>query len=978
MKRHGPAPDRLATHAQHCDLSVAKGATYHPVMARSLLSCLPFLVVIGAHAALASPGERSDLTPDPAAHLGALPNGIRYVIKKHPMPPNRAALRLLVLAGSKMETDRQRGLAHFIEHLSMDGTTHFPPGTYLEHFQRLGMHIGSDTNAFTSSDRTFYKLDLPNAATATIADGLLALADCAGGMLLLPEQIEKERGIVLREKLDRDSSANRAHVAEYTAILGAAGFAAHDQTGSPEVILHAPRAEFVDFYDTWYRPERMVVVAVGDFEVGAVEKQIVDAFTALKPRAPARAAPAVAPIETGGGLRIFSFLDRNAPNTTVAISSIQPEPSGPDTLAARRDWALRELATAMLDLRLRVLSRQPNAPFIAARAGQTKEFGLYRETTLQATCSATQWASALTVLEHELRRAYEDGFSAAEVKRTAQAIETVIEQEAQGSANRWAWDVADEIVDTFASGRVLLSPEQEREVFKSALGSATPESCLATFRRAWEPPNRWIKLSGNADGTEQAIRAAYRDAQNVAVAPPSSKADETFGYTDFGHDGKVVRRSKAEDLDVTLVEFANGVRLNLKPWDASPGRILIRARVGTGKLTEPADKPGLREVASRSLLAGGLGKHSLETLLTMFVGTSIGCEFFVGSDALTFDASVTREDLLRQLQFETAFLIDPGFRPEGLHFARQQLEHRYAELGHSLEGPAESEVMRLLANGDSRFGLPTAETTLKYTLEDVKGWLAPQLGHGPIEIAMVGDLEIDAAIDVVAKTFGALPQRDARPALPAERQIALPQPFTKEYQVDTTSPNALILVFWPTADGTDRRRVHRLDCLAEILADRLRVAVRERLSASYSPTADNQSDSTYTLGYMKAVITADPPQAQRIAAVITSVANRLHDDGVTEDELARAKRPTIAGFRESMRTNEYWVGVLSVASAQPGACDESRTKIADIEAITKPEIDDLAKRYLDASQASVVVLMPKSAAEKGNDSERAPAKRMPD
>src|SRR6476620_384527 len=151
------------------------------------------------------PQEGSDLKPDPAAHFGKLPNGLRYVVAPNHEPKGRASLRLLVLAGSLNEKDVQQGLAHFLEHMAFNGSKHYAPGTLVEFFQRMGMSFGGDTNASTSFDRTLYLLELAHADEGTLAEGLRIMGDYAGGLLLTNEEIDRERGIILSEKRVSDS-----------------------------------------------------------------------------------------------------------------------------------------------------------------------------------------------------------------------------------------------------------------------------------------------------------------------------------------------------------------------------------------------------------------------------------------------------------------------------------------------------------------------------------------------------------------------------------------------------------------------------------------------------------------------------------------------------------------------------------------------------------------------------------------------------
>lgn len=226
--------------------------------------------------------ETSDLKPDPAAIWGRLPNGLHYVVLPNKEPRSRASLRLVVGSGSLYETAAQRGLAHFLEHMAFNGSTHYAPGTLVEFFQRMGMSFGGDTNAYTSFDSTVYMLELPNTQTATLAEGFQVFADYAGGLLLETKEIDKERGIILAEKRTRDSVEYRTSVAEYEFLLGDSLFPKRMPIGLAEIIEKSPRAPFVDFYNAWYRPDNLAVVAVGDFDPATVETQIQQVFSPLR------------------------------------------------------------------------------------------------------------------------------------------------------------------------------------------------------------------------------------------------------------------------------------------------------------------------------------------------------------------------------------------------------------------------------------------------------------------------------------------------------------------------------------------------------------------------------------------------------------------------------------------------------------------------------------------------------------------------
>jgi zinc protease len=928
---------------------------------------LPLLaLVVAARAAIPFPQTESDLKPDATARFGTLPNGLRYVIRPNHEPKDRASLRLLVNAGSLNETEDQRGLAHYLEHMAFNGSAHYPPGTLVEFLQRMGMSFGADTNASTSFNRTLYLLELPNTKEATVAEGLRVFGDYAGSLLLRPEDVDKERGIILSEKRTRDSVDYRTAVAQVGFLLHGSLLPERWPIGETSVIEHARREQFLDFYNTWYRPELMSVIVVGDVDPDAVEKQIRTELGGIQAHGAARPAPDWGQLDLAQvkSVQVFHHAEPEAAQTTVAIGAIEPYRHEPDTAANRLKYLPRSLANAIVNRRLSVLAKQENAPFIEASIGTDEEFNFYRQSTISVDCRADQWSAAMAVGDQELRRALEYGFQPAELKEVVASFRNSLEQAAKTAATRRSQPLADEIAGDLLDGNVFTTPADDLALYSPALDRITVADCLAALRTAWHEPHRLVMVTGNAklEGDDlAAIRAAYEKAHAVPVAAPATIADVKWGYTDFGAPGKVAKREHIDDLDVTLITFANGVRLNLKKTDFEANRIRLNLRVGNGQLTEPRDQPGLAAYTGQTFVAGGLGKHSVDDLRRILAGHTVGASFSAGRDAFVSGGTTNREDLLLELQLMTARLTDPGYRPEAARQAHKAIEEMYLGLAHTPDGPFALEVARLLASGDPRFGLPPEPEMLKRNLDEVRRWVTPDLQHGYIELAIVGDIDVDATIDAVAKTLGALPPREERAKLDELRQVKFPAtPISRDYAIPTEIPKGTVAIYWPTTDALEIHRSRRLAVLGAVLSDRLRVKIREQLGGTYSPEAGNNPSDVYPgYGYMVASVVIDPTQAQTIADAVVAVADDLAQKGVSADELERAKQPILTSLRESARTNGYWLGnVLARAQEHPEHLDWCRSRYADISAITGADLDAPAKMYLTPNRASRVIVVP--------------------
>ncbi|HEY4988550.1 MAG TPA: insulinase family protein, partial [Opitutaceae bacterium] len=849
-------------------------------------------------------------------------------------------------------------------HMAFNGSTHYAPGTLVEKLQRLGMGFGADTNAATSFDHTIYQLELPDTAPATIAEGLQIFEDYGGGLLLQQDMVDKERGIILSEKRTRDSVGYRTMVSQFEFVDAGTRVPDRIPIGLQEVIEKSNRDPFVAFYNMWYRPENMVVLVVGDIDGPTIVKQIVDGFSGLTPRSPAPAPVDLGHVADFKGVKTLFHGEPEAPDTQIVIATNVPYAHEADTGANRIKYLPRAIAVDMLNRRLDVLSKKENAPFTHAETNVEEEFNLFREATLEIACKPDQWTQAMKVVDQELRRALAFGFRADELKEAVADFRNNVEQAVKTAPTRPSRDVASDLAQSIVDREVYTSAADDLALYGPALDKVTAAACLDGLKEAWSSPNRYVFVSGNlrlAGDANAVVLEAYNRAEAGNVRPTDDKAAIVWAYGDFGAPGAVASTAHVDDLDITEVTFANGVRLNLKKTDFEANTIHVAARIGSGQITEPAaTEPGLAALARIAFRAGGLGKHSVDDLERVLSGKSVEINFAPSMDAFNLAGSTNKNDLALEFQLLTATIADPGYRPEALRAARKLIEEAYNTFEHTDRGAFTLEVPKLLSSGDPRFGLPGRDEAMARNLDELKAWLGPQLASGALEVTVVGDLDIDATIAIAAKTVGTLPKRDPKPALDDLRKVAFPRsPFDRDFGYETKIPKAVVASYWPTPDGMDIHRARRLNLLASILSDRVRVKVREQLGSTYAPNVSSLASDIFPgYGYISASVVVDPAKAREIEVAVSSVSSDLSANGATQDEIDRAKNPALTAIRETERKNSYWLVVLGRAQERPETLDWARSRRADFESISKADIDALAKAYLAPELASHVIVHP--------------------
>ena len=314
------------------------------------------------------PAETAPLTVavpvDPRITVGTLPNGLRYYIRRNTKPAGRAELRLVVNAGSVLEDDDQRGLAHFVEHMAFNGTRHFPKQDIISFLQSTGMRFGAHVNANTSFDQTVFQLQIPTDDASVIDRSFLVLEDWATGVTFEADEIDKERGVVLEEwRLGLGADA-RLLQQQMPVLLKGSRYAERLPIGTPDSIRTFAPERLKQFYRDWYRPDLMAVIAVGDFDKAAVEALIKTHFA----RIPAAASPKPRPrfdVPEHPGTRFTIATDPEATVTVVNVSSAIAA-RDQTTIGAYRQQTAERVVSGLLSARLGELSQKPDAPFLAA------------------------------------------------------------------------------------------------------------------------------------------------------------------------------------------------------------------------------------------------------------------------------------------------------------------------------------------------------------------------------------------------------------------------------------------------------------------------------------------------------------------------------------------------------------------------------------------------------------------------------------
>ena len=904
---------------------------------------------------------RSDLPVDPGFRFGRLANGMRYVIRRNQRPEGTALVRMDVQAGSLDERDDERGFAHYVEHMAFNGSKNVTEGEMVHLLERNGLAFGADTNASTSFEQTQYKLDLPRNDPKLLDTALMLMRETASELTFDDDAVARERGVVMSELRESLTYARRNLEDQLEFLYPDATYPKRLPIGVPETLDAATGASLKAFWEREYTPADTTLIVVGDFDPELVERQIAARFAGWPARAPTPRPDqgTVKPKQRGA---TDVFIDP-ALSERVTISRHGKWQDDTDTAAFRRTNLLRELAYGIVNRRLQRIARQVDPPFRGAGFGTSEVFEIGRTTNLIVDVIDGKWQRGVEAVAEEYRRALAYGFTPAEVAEQVANYRAAQVNAARSAETRSNAALVETALAAIDDERVPTTPESSLARFEAFAPSITPTAVLVALRgEAVALDDPLIRLQGRTppEGGAAAIRVAWDEAAGRKVARGTDNAGSGWAYAEFGPAGAVAADTVEPTLGIRTVRFANGVMLNLKRTELEQDRIQLSVAVDGGELIDTRANPYATEMTP-FLVQGGLGTHSQDELQSILAGRTGSGNLSAGEDAFVARATTTPADLELQLQLFAAYISDPGYRPEGEEQYKLNIANFFARAFATPAAALGNSQGKILSDGDPRYTLGRQDEYQGLGFAKLRSDIGDRLARGAIEIGLVGDIDEDAAIALVGRTFGALPPREAQFAEHAENRK---RGFTAKREVHvirhTGDPSqAIVRLVWPTRDDFNADEAMRLELLERVMRLELTDGIREKLGKSYSPSASSSLSRTYpgfgTFTITSSVDVADVPATR---AAIAEIVRSLRDSPIGEDELTRAKAPLLEDYANLLKRNAGWLALVDRAQSEPDQLARFAGAPARLRAVTAAEIQALARRYLALDKAVSLIVLP--------------------
>ena len=933
-----------------------------------------FLVALALFASAPAPAQAgdsdwlyrgSDIARDPAWRFGTLPNGLRYAVRRNPLPAGQVSIRVRIDAGALHEEDGERGWAHFVEHMLFRGTESYPDRQARHIWQQLGASFGSDSNATTGPSDTVYHLNLPRSDRASLDTSLAVLAEMVSRARFEEAAVEAERPVILAEKERRPELSQRLLERSRALIYGGLRFAERDTIGTTETLNAATAAGLRAFYRRWYRPERTTLVLVGDADPAMMEALVRERFGGWRGEGANPPDPDYGRIAEPE-LPAANVAYPGSP-ATASLVWIRPAERLPHTMTRERQFLEESLAVRIINRRLEAHARGQSA-FIDASIGRSRARAIADTTTLSVSARGGDWRPALEQSFAILADALRAPPSAEEIAREISNIRTSASAAVAGEPTMLSQHHADRLVNSIDEGAVVATAATVLAQIEANAPLMTPQRIGAAMQALFggSGPRTLLLTPEPVPGGEAALAEAVVAAQRVA--PSERQAERRVSFDDLpplGPPGREVSRQRIEDMDVTIVRFDNGSTLTFKRTEFERGAVHVRLRFGRGQSGLAPDRPSFAWLSGLVPSSGlaGLDLDGIERLLT---GRRMAFGFGIEDDAFGLSGRTSAEDLPDQLRLLATKLAHPRWDEPLLARFRAAAVESFDLHKSSAAARAARETAGFFRPNDQRWRPIEKSEMEAVTIEQFRDFFAPALAARPVHAIIVGDVTLDAAVEAMGGTVGALPRGAEDDVPPGSLAVQPPEPSSepRRFTHEGAPDQAHATIGWSTFGGTERVRERRaLALAANMFRMRLFDELRETEGVSYSPHAQHSSSETFpNWGIFFAATELRPEHAATFFRIARAAVADLAARPARADEFERAQNPAVSGIERTLQTNGYWLSALEEWVERPQAIAEARTYLSDYRAMTPEEVRAAVARYVaDAGDWSMLVVPARAA-----------------
>lgn len=885
-----------------------------------------FLTIVALFFACNIYAQQGKIDNDNTIRKGILPNGMTYYIRHNAQTKGVADFYIAQKVGSILEEKRQRGLAHFLEHMAFNGTKHFPGNTLqpgiVAWCESVGIKFGANLNAYTSVDQTVYNISAAPVTREGVIDScLLILNDWSHELLLTDKEIDKERGVIEEEWRTRRSGMAMQRLSEQAMPIIYAGTKYSDcmPIGNIDIVRTFPYNDLRDYYSKWYRPDLQAIIVVGDINEDKIEEKIKKLFAKIPlPQNPAHRI--YYPIGNNEKMILYTATDKEQPTVNFTLymkRDVTPKQERNTIQNYADDYKTNILRMAIND-RLEELSRTKNAPFISAsvRSGNFFLASTKDAFELSGVLKEGKAIEAIQLLVGEVERARANGITIDELKRGKAEMLSYAENDYNDRSNRRNGEFVEQCVQNFLEETPIIEPEKELEIVRKLDKTVTIDDVNALAKTIITNQNQVVTMFGPDKNTfkmptNSSIENAILKAQKQHYTPYKTQNTLTERLiTKLPKPGSIISE-RTYKYGYTEFTLSNGLKVYVRPTNFEPDEVNLKLFSLGGKNIYPdSEMPNLTYLMSGATI-GGVAQYNDLTLEKMLAGKTATVTPFIDNDTRGMAGTSNVKDTKTLLELVYLYFTQPRKDPQAFKNLMEQ-QQEFLTNAHVNPMLAYNDTLHKVAYATNRMESMNKEQLKRVNYNRIMHIYKELFANAAnFKLILTGNININKLRPLLCQYIATLPSNNTKETIGTYEPKLVDGKKTYIFHKKQTTPTAITTIVIKGKMEYNNRNELLMDAIGQLLRIVYTEKVREDKGGTYSVQASGDlQHHPNDEALLRIAFQTDPQKYNDLIPIVYKELEKMATEGPSQQDLDKVKAYELKVYNQVLRMNNYWEYVL--------------------------------------------------------------------
>lgn len=885
-----------------------------------------FLTIVALFFACNIYAQQGKIDNDNTIRKGILPNGMTYYIRHNAQTKGVADFYIAQKVGSILEEKRQRGLAHFLEHMAFNGTKHFPGNTLqpgiVAWCESVGIKFGANLNAYTSVDQTVYNISAAPVTREGVIDScLLILNDWSHELLLTDKEIDKERGVIEEEWRTRRSGMAMQRLSEQAMPVIYAGTKYSDcmPIGNIDIVRTFPYNDLRDYYSKWYRPDLQAIIVVGDINEDKIEEKIKKLFAKIPlPQNPAHRI--YYPIGNNEKMILYTATDKEQPTVNFTLymkRDVTPKQERNTIQNYADDYKTNILRMAIND-RLEELSRTKNAPFISAsvRSGNFFLASTKDAFELSGVLKEGKVIEAIQLLVGEVERARANGITIDELKRGKAEMLSYAENDYNDRSNRRNGEFVEQCVQNFLEETPIIEPEKELEIVRKLDKTVTIDDVNALAKTIITNQNQVVTMFGPDKNTfkmptNSSIENAILKAQKQHYTPYKTQNTLTERLiTKLPKPGSIISE-RTYKYGYTEFTLSNGLKVYVRPTNFEPDEVNLKLFSLGGKNIYPdSEMPNLTYLMAGATI-GGVAQYNDLTLEKMLAGKTATVTPFIDNDTRGMAGTSNVKDTKTLLELVYLYFTQPRKDPQAFKNLMEQ-QQEFLTNAHVNPMLAYNDTLHKVAYATNRMESMNKEQLKRVNYNRIMHIYKELFANAAnFKLILTGNININKLRPLLCQYIATLPSNNTKETIGTYEPKLVDGKKTYIFHKKQTTPTAITTIVIKGKMEYNNRNELLMDAIGQLLRIVYTEKVREDKGGTYSvQVSGNLRHHPNNEALLRIAFQTDPQKYNDLIPIVYKELEKMATEGPSQQDLDKVKAYELKVYNQVLRMNNYWEYVL--------------------------------------------------------------------